>query len=418
MSRPQLEVADIFRAAGAEFLQTHRGFISAEQLRTGSDIAACRTAARGGHVDACNACGQQQISYNSCRNRHCPKCQARARANWLEARAADLLPVPYFHLVFTLPETLNLLALQNPRVVYDILFRAASQTLLEVAANPKHLGAKIGCLAVLHTWGQNLMHHPHLHLVVPAGGLSPDEERWIGGRPNFFLPVRVLSRVFRGKFLALLRRAFQAGKLAFHGQLVPRAEPAAFEHLLNTAARQEWVVYAKEPFGSPEVVLKYLARYTHRVAISNARLLSFHEGQVTFRWKDYASGQAQKTMTVSAGEFLRRFLLHVLPRGFVRIRHYGLLANRHRQQKLALCRKLLGSLSCDRPPAGNDRPAAPSSQSGDLSPSTERHAAICPVCKSGRLIRIDTIERMPRPPLYGCRARKSSTPAVPICDTS
>ena len=406
MSRAGLEVADVFRAAGAEFLQTHRGFISSEQLRVASDLVACRTAALGGHVDGCHACGHRQISYNSCRNRHCPKCQGQARAHWLEARAGELLPAPYFHLVFTLPEILSPLALQNPRVVYGILFRAASQTLLEVAATPKHLGAKIGFLAVLHTWGQNLMHHPHLHLVVPAGGLSADASRWIPCRPGFFLPVRVLSRVFRGKFIALLRKAFETGQLAFHGQLAARAEPAAFEHLLHVAVRQDWVVYAKEPFGGPDVVLRYLARYTHRVAIANQRLVSLHDGRVTFRWKDYACGQAQKMMTVSVGEFMRRFLLHVLPRGFVRIRHYGFMANRERQHKLARCRALLGVAGSDdlaTPPA---QPAAPWADKRDGHPSPDDEPPLCPACKAGRLVRVDTLERWPRPPFYGCRVRQ------------
>lgn len=417
MSRAGLEVADVFRAAGAKFLQTHRGFVSSEQLRVASDLVACRTAALGGHVDGCNACGHRQISYNSCRNRHCPKCQGAARASWLKARSSELLPVPYFHLVFTLPEVLSPLALQNPRVVYGILFRAASQTLLEVAATPKHLGAKIGFLAVLHTWGQNLMHHPHLHLVVPAGGLSADESRWIPCRPGFFLPVRVLSRVFRGKFVALLRQAFQAGKLAFHGQLAPRAEPAAFEHLLNMAVRQDWVVYAKQPFGGPDVVLKYLARYTHRVAIANQRLVSLHDGKVTFRWKDYACGQAQKTMTVSAGEFLRRFLLHVLPSGFVRIRHYGFMANRQRHEKLARCRALLGVAGRDDSATASAQPTAPSTLDRDC-PSSAEKQPICPACKADRLVRIDTLERWPRPPFYRCRVKQPLQQAVPIRDTS
>ena len=381
-------------------------------------MAACRTAALGGHVDGCHACGHQQISYNSCRNRHCPKCQGAARANWLKARADELLPVPYFHLVFTLPEVFSLLALQNPRVVYGILFRAASQTLLEVAATPKHLGAKIGFLAVLHTWGQNLLHHPHLHLVVPAGGLSVDESRWIHCRPGFFLPVRVLSRVFRGKFLALLRQAFQAGQLKFHGQLAPRAKPAAFEHLLNVAVRQEWVVYAKQPFGGPEVVLKYLARYTHRVAIANQRLVSLRDGQVTFRWKDYAHGQAQKLMTVSTAEFMRRFLLHVLPRGLVRIRHYGFLANRRRQAKIALCRSLLGvgqitESATDAMPA-----ATPSIEPRDHCIASDPKSRICPACQASRLVRLDTLERWPRPPLYGHRTKRPQHQAVPTADTS
>ena len=307
-----------------------------------SDIAACRTAALGGHVEECDRCGHQQIAYNSCRNRHCPKCQATAAAQWLEAREAELLPVEYFHVVFTLPAALGPIALQNPRVVYGLLFRAAAETLQQIAADPKHLGAEIGFLAVLHTWGQNLEHHPHVHCVVPGGGLSPDGSRWVACRPGFFLPVRVLSRVFRGKFLALLRAAFDQGKLSFHGKLGALADAGEFRRRLAASAQTEWVVYAKPPFGGPEQVLKYLARYTHRVAISNRRLVALEDGEVTFHWKDYAHGGGQKTMTLKAIEFIRRFLLHVLPSGFVRIRHYGFLANRVCREKLALCRALLG----------------------------------------------------------------------------
>ena len=405
MTRTPIEVADVLRLAGAEFLQAERGYLSREQLRAVNDLMACRTAELGGHVDACNACGQQRISYNSCRNRHCPKCQATARANWLSARQAELLPVPYFHLVFTLPEALAPLALQNPRVMYGLLFRAASQTLLEVAANPQHLGARIGLLAVLHTWGQNLLHHPHLHCVVPAGGISPDGQRWIRPKNNdYFLPVRVLSRVFRGKFIDLLKRAHAQGKLSFHGRLQEHAAPAAFNELLNVAVRKEWVVYAKRPFGGPEVVLKYLARYTHRVAISNQRLIACDGTHVSFRWKDYAAGSEQKTMRLTAHEFIRRFLLHVLPSGLVRIRHYGWMANRQRGEKLALCRRLLGVIDQGLEEQ-SEVPAnqVPSSPAADLQTKQER----CPACQSGRMIRIDLWEPLPRPSIYRLRQLRS-----------
>ena len=285
----RLEVADVVRDQGPAFLDAFAAVLSPEQRRALRDIAECRTAARGGHVEECDRCGHRQIAYNSCRNRHCPKCQGTAAAQWVEARAAELLPVAYHHVVFTLPAALRPIAVQNPREVYGLLFRAAAETLQQIAADPQHLGAEIGFLAVLHTWGQNLQHHPHVHCVVPGGGLSPDATRWIACRPGFFLPVRVLSRVFRGKFLALLRAAFDQGKLAFHGQLRALAEAGAFHHRL-AAAHTEWVVYAKPPFGGPEQVLKYLARYTHRVAISNRRLVASEDGAVTFRWKDYAHG--------------------------------------------------------------------------------------------------------------------------------
>ena len=287
-------------------------------------------------------CGHRQIAYNSCCNRHCPTCQATAAARWLEAHAADLLPVPYFHLVFTLPNVLDPLALANPRIVYDLLLRSAAETVLQVAANPDRLGARTGVLAVLHTWGQTLQFHPHVHCVVPGGGLSPDGTRWVGSRPDYFLPVPVLSRVFRGKFLAGLRVAYAAGRLRFAGQPTDQATAdARFEQLVSAAVRTDWVVHAKRPFGGPEVVLKYLARYTHRVAISNSRLLDFEDGLVRFRYKDYAHGNRKRVMRLPASEFVRRLLLHVVPRGFVRIRHYGLWSNRQRHEDLALCRRLL-----------------------------------------------------------------------------
>ncbi len=313
--RPSLEVADIFRQYAEPYLTHHA--VSPQQRRVMRDIQACRTVALGGHVEQCDRCGHQAISYNSCRNRHCPKCQGPARARWLDARASELLPVPYFHVVFTLPGVLAPLILQNPKVAYDLLFQSVAATLLEVAANPKQLGARIGFLTVLHTWGQNLMHHPHLHCVVPAGGLSPDGTSWISGRADFFLPVRVLSRVFRGKFIALLKTAFHREELRFHGDLKALATPAVMERLLDQSVSHEWVVYAKPPFGGLAQVLKYLARYTHRVAISNHRLLGLENGKVTFRWKDYAHNNKPSVMTLDATEFIRRFLMHVMPRSFV-----------------------------------------------------------------------------------------------------
>ncbi len=310
-------------------------------------IVRCRTAALGGHRDRCSGCGHQAISYNSCRNRHCPKCQGNARARWLAARSAELLPVPYFHIVFTLPHELSALVLQNKRLLYDLLFRTSAATLLEVARDPKHLGADIGLLSVLHTWGQNLQHHPHVHCVVPGGGLALDGSRWVAASSRFFLPVHVLSRVFRGKFTAELRQLLLQNKLQFHGSLKELEAPERFQRFLRQLFSKDWVVYAKPPFGGAEHVLNYLARYTHRVAISNHRLVSFKDDRVSFRWKDYAASSKQKVMTVSADEFLRRFLTHVLPKGLVRIRHFGLFANRKRSASLLRCRFLL---KVDAPP--------------------------------------------------------------------
>jgi hypothetical protein len=338
--RPPLEVADIFRQYGYDFRLTHS--LSPEQRRVMRAIERCRTASLGGHVEQCDACGHQRIAYNSCRNRHCPKCQALAKARWLQARLADLLPVDYFHVVFTLPEQLAAVALQNKRVAYNLLFSAASETLRTIAADPRHLGADIGFLAVLHTWDQTLRHHPHLHCVVPGGGLSMGGEGWRSSRPGFFLPVNVLARLFRRLFLQGLERAYEKGKLSFHGSCAFLAQPTAFKRLLKSVRAREWWVYAKPPFGGPAQVLAYLGRYTHRVAISNQRLLSLKDGKVTFSWRDNRHGQLRATMTLSAEEFMRRFLLHVLPRGFQRIRQFGLLANRRRDE-LARCRQLLGA---------------------------------------------------------------------------
>jgi hypothetical protein len=337
--RPQLEVADIFRAHGEAYRAGHP--VSLEQATVLWRLAACRTAELGGHVDSCDACGTTQVSYNSCRDRHCPKCQATRQVEWVESRLARLLPVPYFHVVFTLPDELQPLGLKNRRVLYTLLFRAASETLLELAADPRRLGAQIGVTAVLHTWGQNLRFHPHLHCVVTGGGLSPDGQRWVAGREDYFLPVRVLGQLFRGKFLAGLKAAFEADRLTLTGSVELLREPQAFRKLLGTLYRQPWVVYAKPPFGGAEQVYRYLGRYTHRVAISNGRLMSLEQGDVTFRYKDYADHQRVKVMTLEADEFIRRFLLHVLPKGFVRIRHYGVLAGRNVDTKLAECRRLL-----------------------------------------------------------------------------
>jgi hypothetical protein len=331
-SEAGLELADVVRAHAGKL-----GEIPPEHHRVLNAIASCRTAALGGHVETCDRCGHRRIAYNSCRNRHCPKCQASACAQWMNERAGELLPVEYFHVVFTLPDDFNALALANPRVVYGLLFDAAAQTLLEVAANPKRLGARIGFLSILHTWGQNLCLHPHVHCVVPGGGLSPDGSRWVPCRPGFFLPVRVLSRVFRGKFIDALKRAHR--RQALRGV----DDERTLTRLLDRSARREWVVYAKPPFGSPQQVLKYLARYTHRIAIGNRRLVAMDRDTVTFRWKDYAHHNAPRLMTLAATEFLRRFLLHVVPRGFVRIRHYGLLANRHRAGMLERCRAVIGA---------------------------------------------------------------------------
>jgi Putative transposase/Transposase zinc-binding domain len=342
MDRPPLEVADLVRAAGKAFIARSRPWITWKHVKVLLAIVRCRTAVLGGHLDECTRCGHRAISYNSCRNRHCPKCQAGARERWLEKRRQELLPTPYVHVVFTLPRPLAPLALQNKKVVYDLLFRSSAQTLLEVARDQKHLGAEIGFFSVLHTWSQRLELHPHVRCVVPAGGLSADRKRWIKPRYAFFLPVKVLSRVFRGKFVAALKRAFQDGQLSFHGDLRLLVQPKTFAAWLRTLFRKDWVVYSKPPFGGPDYVLRYLGRYTHRVAISNHRLVSFADHQVSFRWRDSAHKNEQRRMTLSLDEFLRRFLLHLLPDAFVRIRNFGFLANRRRATFLPLCFQLLG----------------------------------------------------------------------------
>jgi len=380
----RLEVADVFRGSGSAFLDRFGKSLSFDQHRALRAIALCRTRALGGHVQQCEGCGHTKPSYNSCRNRHCPKCQASARAAWLEARATELLPVPYFHLVFTLPSQLGPLALQNKQVVYGILFRAAWLAVRDLAKDSKHLGAKVAMLSVLHTWGSNLMHHPHLHCIVPGGGVSPDGKQWISvkrssKRQLFFLPVRVLSRVFRGKFIQQLKAAFRKGELAFHGSLASLNDAEQFETLLDSSVKTDWVVYCKRPFGGPRQVLKYLARYTHRVAIANSRLVSYENGVVRFRWKDYRNGGQPRVMQLSDTEFMRRFLLHVLPAGFVKIRHHGFLANRNRSENLEKCRKLLGV---------NDSPI-PTVETAKGSTESDATANVCPNCKSARLRTIE-----------------------------
>jgi hypothetical protein len=383
MKRHRLELADVFRTHQHDFLARWNSVLSRQQRKALRDIRDCRTAVPGGHLYECDRCGHRVKVFNSCRNRNCPKCQATARAKWLAQREAELLPVPYFHVVFTLPQQIGRLALQNPRQIYTILFQAASETLLTIAADPRHLGASIGFLAVLHTCsaygrGQNLHLHPHLHCVVPGGGFSPEGSRWIAcPKDSFFLPYKVLSRLFRKLFLLSLGKAFRKGQLHLSGELRDLAKLAAFQALCETADNLEWVVHVKPPFGGPRRVLKYLARYTHRVAISNHRLRTLENGRVSFDWKDYADHSRTKTMTLDAVEFIRRFLLHVLPSGLVRIRHFGFLANRVRKQKLIHCRAVLAAS------------AAPIPIAPDGTTSVEAHG--CPIYKLGRLIVIELL---------------------------
>ena len=402
MARPLLEVADIFRAHGAAWRKANGGHASLAQLKVMSAIEACRTAALGGHLERCPDCAHERVAYNSCRNRHCPKCQGAAARQWLAEREAELLPVAYYHVVFTLPAAIAEIAFHNKAAVYDLLFRAAAETLTTIAADPKHLGARIGCTAVLHTWGSALTHHPHVHVIVPGGGLSPDGSRWIACRPGFFLPVRVLSRLFRRLFLDGLAALHAAGRLTFFGGLAPFAEKPAFDAALAPLRRSEWVVYAKRPFAGPEAVLAYLARYTHRVAISNSRLLALDDAGVTFKWKDYRvkGRDRQKAMTLETGEFIRRFLMHVLPGGFHRIRHYGLFASAARARNIERIRSLLKTpaASSDCPPPGS----APEKPKPAFEPR-------CPCC-GGLMIVIETFE--------GVRPRKPSAARRFRVDTS
>jgi Putative transposase/Transposase zinc-binding domain len=392
MDRPHLEVADVFHRYGDTYRQEHAGSLSTAQRRVMSAIELCRTAALGGHVEQCDSCHHQRVFYNSCRDRHCPKCQSLARAEWIEDRLSEILDCQYFHLVFTIPEEIAAIAYQNKEVVYGILFRSAAEALRTIAADPQHLGAEIGFFSVLHTWGQNLLHHPHLHTVVAGGGLSPDGTRWIACRPGFFLPVRVLSRLFRRLFLEDLQKAFDSGKLQFFSSLQPLENRLAFARHLTPVRSKEWVVYSKRPFAGPQQVLDYVGRYTHRVAISNNRLVHIKDGHVSFRWKDYRDDQP-KSMTLSADEFIRRFLLHVLPDGFQRIRYYGFLANRFRQEKLARCRQLLGMALEDQTPCEPE----PSEDYRDCYERlTGASLRVCPICHQGRMVIIETLSAVSR----------------------
>ena len=388
MDGPRLEVGDVFRRYGETYRQQHAGSLSRDRLRVMTAIERCRTAALGGHVEQCDQCHFQRIAYNSCRDRHCPKCQSLARAQWIEDRQAELLDTQYFHVVFTVPEEIATIAYQNKEVVYDILFRATSETLRTIAADPKHLGAEIGFFAVLHSWGQNLMFHPHLHCVVPGGGLSPDGQRWIACRRSFFLPVRVLSRRFRRLFVESLEKAFDEGQLKFFSSLQELDDRKAFLRYLAPLRKKKWVVYAKKPFAGPQQVLDYVGRYTHRVAISNNRILNIEDGQVTFRYKDYRDGSQQKTMTLSADEFIRRFLLHVLPAGFHRIRYYGFLGNRYRKEKLQQCRHLLGMILLE---PGSSTEVAELDYRDRYQALTGSSLWECPACHRGRMIIIGEI---------------------------
>jgi hypothetical protein len=388
VERPKLEVADVFRRYGAAYRQAHDASLSLAQRRVMTAIEVCRTASLGGHVEQCDACGHQRICYNSCRNRHCPKCQSLARAEWIDDRLAEILETQYFHVVFTVPEEIAAIAYQNKRVVYGILFRATAETLRTIASDPKHLSAELGFFAVLHTWGQTLLLHPHLHCVIPGGGLSPDGSRWIPCRKGFFLPVRVLSRLFRRLFLEHLQAAFNSGHLQFFSALQELQQEQAFSRYLAPLRNAEWVVYAKPPFAGPQQVLDYVGRYTHRVAISNNRLLNIDNGQVSFSWKDYRDSNQQKTMTLSAAEFIRRFLLHVLPDGFQRIRYYGFLSNRYRQQKLAQCRQLLGMPAPEQTPDQSQPAQDYRDRYQELTGSSLR---ACSLCHQGCMVRLDTL---------------------------
>jgi hypothetical protein len=389
--RPALEVADVFRRHGPAYRRCHDGHLGRVERRVMSAIELCRTAALGGHVEACEDCAHARITYNSCRNRHCPKCQGGARERWLAAREADLLPVPYFHVVFTVPAEIAAIAFHNKAVVYGILFDAVAATLKTIAADPRHLGGEIGFIAILHTWGQTLTHHPHIHCLVPGGGLAADG-RWVSCRPRFFLPVHVLSRLFRRLFLERLQAARAAGRLRFSGTLDALGDAGAFAAAIRTVRSKRWVVYAKPPFGSPAHVLAYLGRYTHRVAIANSRLVEADDETVTFRWRDYRHGNAPRLMSLAADEFIRRFLLHSLPDGFHRIRHYGFLANGCRSARLAVIRELLGARST----AGGieDRPVC------TIVPRATVDPVVCPCC--GGMLRI--VVTLPRSRIGAARA--------------
>jgi hypothetical protein len=397
LPRPTVEVADVFRRRGPAWRASHAGHVSLGQLKVMSAIERCRTAALGGHVERCEDCAHLRICYNSCRNRHCPKCQAVAAKEWLADRQAELLPVPYYHVVFTVPAPIADIAYYNKAVIYGILFKAAAETLITIAADPKHLGARIGLTAVLHSWGSALTHHPHVHIIVPAGGLSLDRQRSISCRPGFFLPVRVLSRLFRRLFREKLTAAYQAGRLAFFADQAALAEPAAFKSCLAALRKIEWVVYAKQPFGGPDAVLAYLSRYTHRIALANSRLVAFDGERVTFKWKDYRAKSAAryKLMTLDADEFVRRFLIHVLPDGFHRIRHYGLFANANRAANIALARRLLGAPDPAPSSSESDRPTG-------AHEDQERNT--CPCC-GGRMIIVDIFEP-------GCQPQLWPSPAI------
>jgi hypothetical protein len=402
VARPLLEVADVFRTHGAAWRRANAGHVSLGQLKVMSAIETCRTAGLGGHVERCEDCAHERVAYNSCRNRHCPKCQGAAARQWLAEREAELLPVPYYHVVFTLPAALGAIAFHNKAVVYHLLFRTAAETLTAIAADPKHLGARIGLTAVLHTWGSALTHHPHVHVIVPGGGLSPDGSRWIACKRGFFLPVRVLSRLFRRLFLDGLAALHAADRLAFLGDLAPLANQRAFNAALTPLRRCEWVVYAKRPFAGPQAVLAYLARYTHRVAISNSRLIALDEAGVTFKWKDYRiKGRDRlKTMTLDPAEFIRRFLLHVLPSGFHRIRHYGLLAGTIRTHNIERARQLLAASQA----APRRSCAETDNEAGEVSPARR-----CPCC-GGRMIIVETFQ--------GPRPARSPSPSRIRIDTS
>jgi len=384
MDRPKLEVADVFRRYGQAYRQDHGASMSAEQRRVMAAIEVCRTAVLGGHLERCDKCGYEHNCFNSCRDRHCPKCQSLARAQWIEHRHAELLDCPYFHVVFTVPEEIAAIGYQNKKVVYDILFHSTAEALKTIAADPTHLGAEIGFFTVLHSWGQNLMHHPHLHCVVPGGGLSADGQRWVRCRAGFFLSVRVLSRLFRRLFLERIEKAFHSGKLQFFASLEFLRDPQAFAGWIAALKESEWIVNARRPFAGPQQVLDYVGRYTHRVAISNNRLIDIDNGRVQFHWKDYRDNSEIKVMDLEADEFIRRFLLHVLPEGFQRIRYYGFLANRERRKKLALCRHLLGMQSASQTTTIKDYRERYQELTG-------RSLTLCPRCQQGQMLIVETL---------------------------